>query len=182
MTDSDLESSSPNFLNKKNPSDLYRHQPKVCLPCNITNFTELSNIFKKYNISTIPVVNKTLESIIKLGKDSTNNWEQTNIVYKFNYKNCPATYIGESKRALRVCINEHKNKKNSESVVCEHQLGFNHEFDWKNTEIVDYVSNYRKRSKSEVIHIKFNKFSINKKEDIFTMKRIYYSLCNRLNS
>ena len=71
----------------------------------------MSNIFFKYNISTIPVVNKTLKSIIKLGKDSTNKWEQTNIVYKFNCKNCPKTYIGESNRALRVRINEHKNKK-----------------------------------------------------------------------
>ena len=57
------------------------------------------------------MVNKTLKSIIKLGKDSTNKWEQTNIVYKFNCKNCPATYIGKSKKALRVRINEHKNKK-----------------------------------------------------------------------
>ena len=96
-------------------------------------------------MSTIPVVNKTLKSIIKLGKDSTN-----------------------------------KNKKNSESVVCEHQLEFNHEFDWENTKIVDYVSDYRKRLTSEMIHIKFNKFSINKKEDIFTLNRIYFSLLNRL--
>ena len=57
--------------------------------------------------------------------------------------------------------NKHKNKKNSESVVCEHQLEFNHEFDWENTRIVDYVSDYRKRITSEMIHIKFNKFSIN---------------------
>ena len=177
-----IKYSSPNSPNKKNRSNLYRHQPKVCLPYNVTNFTKLSNIFKKYNISTIPVVNKTLKSIIKLGKDSTNKWEQTNIVYKFNCKNCTATYIGESKRALRVRINEHKNKKNSESVVCEHQLEFNHEFDWENTKIVDYVSDYRKRLTSEMIHIKFNKFSINKKEDIFTLNRIYFSLLNRLNS
>ena len=97
-------------------------------------------------------------------------------------KNCPATYIGESKRALRVRINEHKNKKNSESVVCQHQLEFNHEYDWENTKIVDYVSDYRKRLTSEMIHIKFNKFSINKIEDIFTLNRIYFSLLNRLNS
>ena len=115
-----------------------------------------------------------MKSIIKLGKDSTNKWEQTNILYKFNCKNCPATYIDESKRALRVRINEHKNKKNSESVVCEHQLEFNHEFDWDNTKIVDYVSDYRKILTSEMIHIKFNKFSINKKEDIFTLNRIYF--------
>ena len=69
---SKIKYSSPNSLNKKNRSDLYRHQPKVCFPYNATNFTKLSNIFKKYNISTIPVVNKTLKSIIKLDKDSTN--------------------------------------------------------------------------------------------------------------
>ena len=48
-----IKYSSHNSLNKKNRSDLYRHQPKACLPYNITNFTKLSNIFKKYNISTI---------------------------------------------------------------------------------------------------------------------------------
>ena len=69
-----------------------------------------------------------------------NKWEKTNIVYKFNCKTCPATYIGESSSALKVCINEHK--KNRESVVCEHQLEFNHEFDWENTKIIDYVSDY----------------------------------------
>ena len=35
---------------------------------------------------------------------------------------------------------------------------------------------------SEMIHIKFNKFSMNKKEDIFTLNGIYFSLLNRLNS
>ena len=50
--------------------------------------------------------------MIKLGKDATNKWEQTNIVYKFHCKNCPVTYIGESKRALRVFINEQKKKVN----------------------------------------------------------------------
>ena len=54
--------------------------------------------------------------------------------------------------------------KNSESLVCEHQLEFNHECDCENTKIVDYVSDYRKILTSEMIHIKFNKFSINKKK------------------
>ena len=72
-----IKYSSPNSLNKKNRSELYRHQSKVCLPYNITNCTKLSNIFRKYNISTIPVVKKDLKSIIKLGKDFTNKWGQT---------------------------------------------------------------------------------------------------------
>ena len=75
-----------------------------------------------------------------------------------------------------------KIKKNSESVVCKHQLEFNHEFDWENTKVVDYVSDHWKRLTSEMIHIKCNKFSINKKEDIFTLNRIYFSLLNRLKS
>ena len=69
----EIKYSSTNSLNKKNRSDLYRRQPKVCLLYNTTNFTKLANIFKKYNISTISVVNKTLKSIIKLGKDFTNS-------------------------------------------------------------------------------------------------------------
>ena len=50
--------SSPNSLIKKNRSDLYRHHPTFCLPYDIKLFTKLSNIFQKYNISTIPLVNK----------------------------------------------------------------------------------------------------------------------------
>ena len=75
-----------------------------------------------------------------------------------------------------------KINKKSKFVVCEDQLEFNREFDWENTKIVDYVSDYRKRLTSEMIHIKFNKFSMNKKDDIFTLNRIYFSLINRLNS
>ena len=37
----------------------------------------------------------------------------------------------------------------------EHLLEFNHEFDLENTKIVHYVYDYRKRLKSEMIHIKF---------------------------
>ena len=33
-----------------------------------------------------------------------------------------------------------------------------------------------------MIHIKFNKFNINKKEDIFTLNRIYFPLLSKLNS
>ena len=83
-------------------------------------------------------------------------------------------------------MNTKNKKKNSEPVVCEYQFRFNHAFNWENTKIVDYVSDYRKRLTSEMIHIKINKFSINKKEDIFTLNRIYsvclnFKLCVYIN-
>ena len=125
---------------------------------------------------------KSLKSIIKLGKDFTEKWQQTKIVYSFKCNNCPVIYIGETKRSLRILINEHKNNKNSESVVFKHRAEFNHEFDWEHVKMIDHESDYKIRLTSEMIHIKCNQSSINKKEDIFTLNRIYFPLLKILDS
>ena len=92
---------------------------------------------KQYNIISIPLVKKSLNSIIKLGKDVTKKWDRTNIVYKFTCKNCPAAYIGETKRTLKKRIIEHRNNKNEDSVVTMHKKSFNHQFDWEGAVILD---------------------------------------------
>ena len=66
------------------------------------------------------------------------------MVYKFDCKNCSATYIGETKRSLRTRINEHKTNKNKESVVSLHRIENKHEFDWGNTSVLDMEGNYKK--------------------------------------
>ena len=99
---------------------------------------KLSQIFQKYNFSSIPKVCKNLSPIVKLGKDTLDKWNQINVVYKFTCKNYPATYIGETKRSLKTRINEHKNKKCTESVVCQHRVNYNHEFNWEETKIIDH--------------------------------------------
>ena len=86
------------------------------------------------------------------------------MVYKFTCKNCPATYIGETKRSLKTRINEHKknkniesvihthrnslNKKNKniESVIHTHRNSLNHEFNWDDTKIIDIEHDYKKDS------------------------------------
>ena len=68
------------------------------------NYERISPIFKQYNITTIPMVNKSMNSVIKLGKDKSDKQDQTGVVYKFTCKNCPATYIGENKRSLKTRI------------------------------------------------------------------------------
>ena len=70
----------------------------------------------------------------------------------------------------------------STGIVLHPLLKCDWEFDCENTKIIDYISNYRKRLTSKMIYIKFNKFSINKKEDIFTLNRIYFPLLSRINS
>ena len=68
-----------------------------------------------------------------------------NVVYKFTCKSCPASYVGETKRAIRTRINEHKKNNNPEAVMYQHTKNFSHEFHCFNVKIIDYESNYKKR-------------------------------------
>ena len=116
-------------FNNKNThkKSLYQKMPKIQLPFT-HNYERISSIFKQYNITTIPTVNKSMNSVIKSGKDKSDKWDQTGVVYKFTCKNCPATYIGETKRSLKTRINEHKKNKNIEYVIHTHRNSLNHEF------------------------------------------------------
>jgi len=57
-----------------------------------------------------------------------------NIVYKICCKNCDAFYVGQTKRQLKMRINEHvKNinlKESKHSVIIDHIFEKNHTFDW----------------------------------------------------
>ena len=103
-------------------------------------------------------------------------------MYKFDCKNCSDTYIGETKRSLRTHINEHKTNKNKESVVSLHWIENKHEFDWENTSVLDMECNYKKRLVSEMIYIKSNHNSINKKEDIQNLSTMYFPIINGFNT
>ena len=61
-------------------------------------------------------------------------------------------------------------------------MNYNHEFNWEETKIIDQKSNYKKRLKSEMIHIKSNHNSINKKEVIYTLNKIYFLILKLINS
>ncbi|XP_043469746.1 uncharacterized protein LOC122503318 [Leptopilina heterotoma] len=167
--------------NNNNKTNIYSKIPKVCLPFNEKCFFKLSNILREFNCTSIPLINKNSSSIIKLGKDSTKKWDRTNVVYKFDCKTCPATYIGETKRSLLTRINEHK-KVNDNSVVYRHCINFNHDFDWENVKVLDNEKNFIKRRISEMIHIKTNHSTINRKEDILTLNKTFFPLFRRIDS
>lgn len=93
-------------VQSKNLNNLYKLLFKVCLPYNETQFFKLSNILKEFSFASIPIVKKDLFPIVRLGKDVSKKC--TNNVYKFDCKDCSATYVGDSKRALITLIEEHK--------------------------------------------------------------------------
>jgi len=58
----------------------------------------------------------------------------TELVYKINCSDCDQIYIGHTKRYLITRIKEHqqnmKYETNNYSVVTDHRLSLNHNFDW----------------------------------------------------
>ena len=88
--------------------------------------------------------------------------------------------FGETKISFKTHIKEHINNKNNESVICQHQINFGHEFDWNRTVVVDSEIIYKKRLISEMIHMKCQKSRINKKDNIYTLNSNYFPLLKNL--
>ena len=127
-----------------------------------------------------------LNGIIKRHKDKDPKEANNNVIYKINCNDCDATYVGQTKRKLRTRVNEHRkniNKDASEySVITEHRIEQNHNFDWDNPEILDHKQNYYKRLISEMIHIKSQKNSINLSSDTEYLDGSYFDLLARIGN
>ena len=78
---------------------------------------KIVTILKPYNFRILPLIEKSLSSVIRLGKDPTKKCDKTNVVYKFFCKSCPASYVGETKRTIKIRINEHQKNNNLESHI-----------------------------------------------------------------
>ena len=90
------------------------------------------------------------------------------IVYKINCLNCESSYVGQTKRKLKIRIKEHKTdikKPTSEISVVSHRLNEMHELDWDNIRILDTEQSLMERRISEMIHIKGQTSGINKQSD-----------------
>lgn len=136
----------------------------------INNFTRrFINIAKKHNLNAIFTINNKLSNFIKTGKDEIDKMKHSNVVYKISCNECDASYIGQTKRQLQTRVKEHRSNinklTNSPSVISQHRLSHNHEFNWDNVEILDNERMYSKRLISEMIHIKKQTNSINKQND-----------------
>jgi len=77
------------------------------------------------------VLNKLIK-FIKTHKDSNQPSSNNNVIYKIFYKDCDATYVAKQKRQLKTRFKKHVNNIKSLSmlsVISEHKLNHNHEFD-----------------------------------------------------
>jgi len=111
----------------------------------LRKFIPLSHHLNK-NLAFL-ILNK-LNHFIKVHKDPLPNEQKTNVVYRINYLDCNASYVGQTKRQLITRIKEHQSNIDNPSanltVVSEHRLA-GHEFDWNNVSILDNEPHYIKR-------------------------------------
>lgn len=106
--------------------------------------------------------------------------EQTNLIYKIDCLDCPKTYIGQTKQYLKNRIKDHKNSikitNQNPTALSKHALDELHNFNFNNTQILDFASNYKKRNLKEMIHIKKTKNTINYRTDTENLSTIYNNL------
>jgi len=84
--------------------------------------------------------NKKLGRLIKVHKIYSQIIQRKD-VYKILCNDCDAFYVDQTERQLKKLISEHKDYINknipSNSIITEHRLTHNHNFDWKNIQILD---------------------------------------------
>ena len=149
---------------KKRISNFVEPLVTLAIPYHDKFFNKVAGSLKKFNIRTVPLVNHSLTRIIKLGKDKSEKWNETGVVYKFDCKDCSVCYIGETKRKLKGRISEHQKCTNKLLPVPFHIVeNTTHSFVWNNVKILDREKNYNKRLISEMLHINMYKHTLNRK-------------------
>lgn len=107
------------------------------------------------------------------------------VVYKISCLDCDASYTGQTKRQLRTRINEHrsdiKKKSGSPSVISDHRITCDHEFDWNGVKILDNEPSYNKRLVSEMVYIKTQSSGLNKQSDTETLSDAYLPILQSLS-
>ncbi|KYN22199.1 hypothetical protein ALC57_05409, partial [Trachymyrmex cornetzi] len=140
------------------------------------------SIAKKLDVKLSFFSTNKLNKFIKVQKDILPKFSNKNVVYKIFCKDCDATYVGQTGRKLATRISEHRNHINSntsnQSVITDHRLEYNHEFDWEGVRILDRERFLNKRLNSEMLHIYMPKNGLNLKTDTEFLHYSYASILN----
>ncbi|KYN29802.1 hypothetical protein ALC57_00753 [Trachymyrmex cornetzi] len=144
-------------------------KPWITLPYIPQISDKFMNIFNDVNIRLSFYSLNKLNKYIKVHKDVIPTNSKRDVVYQITCKDCDATYVGQTGRRLQTRILEHKNHINrnttTQSVITEHRLEHNHEFDWSNVRVLDTERFFSKCLISEMIYIKLQKNSLNCQSD-----------------
>jgi len=157
------------------------NQPFFVIPYVSAIANKFTKFFKNISFMRLAFAcyNK-LNKFIKVHKDTLPISSRPNVVYKIICSNCDASYVGQTKRILGTRISEHRSHirrvSTQPSVITDHRLHMNHDFDWDNVEILNGEINYKKRFVSEMIFIKKQIRGLNLQSDTDLLDPIYNDL------
>ncbi|XP_071653246.1 uncharacterized protein [Temnothorax longispinosus] len=159
--------------------------PFFTLPYVPTITEKLRNATRDLNVRLSYNSLNKMRTFIKAHKDSLPRPNKCNVVYKVNCNDCDASYVGQTGRQLQTRIKEHRNHINwstpNHSVITEHRLEWNHDFDWNSVEILDNESYGYKRLISEMIYIKRQANGLNLQTDAESLPDAYLNVIERLS-
>ena len=127
---------------------------------------QLKRVFNVHNINCTFYTTTTLRTLLSHAKDPVPLVQRSNIVYKYDCKDCGAVNFGESKRTLAERTKEHIRAVRAAGTrryeTADHCWKYNHDFDWENKKIMDYKANTTTRKIKETIHSLCNNNHINR--------------------
>lgn len=102
------------------------------------------------NLKAAFSISKTLNKLIKVVKERLDPLSNQDVIYKISCLDCNTSYVGQTKRCLHTRVHEHSSEINKKmgsfSVISDHVIKFNHNFDWKEVKILDTELFYNKWS------------------------------------
>ena len=98
---------------------------------------------------------RTLRRILSHPKDRIPDDDKSSVVYKINCRDCDASYVGETGRAM-------EKRDFSASALAQHAWEHDHRIDWTSTCVLGVESHYRSRISREAIYIHRQPSSLNR--------------------
>ena len=108
----------------------------------------ISRIQQPFNIRVAHKPITTLRQLLTNIKDRDKPRNRQGAVYKINFSDCHASYIGETGRNLTARLTEHKRATRKGDVnnhIAEHHRLTNHTIDWDSAQCLNYSTNYFQR-------------------------------------
>ena len=119
----------------------------------------LKRILKGHGITVYFETNHNLRTILRTEKPKNKLLQIKNVVYKIPCSQCPASYIGQTKRTLGTRIKEHRrmvNTSNTNSMIFNHSIENNHIPNFDQPKILKSKVGYYYRLFYETLKIKQN--------------------------
>ena len=136
---------------------------------------KLKKTFKEFDIYVCFKPCNTIRQRLVHPKDKQNKNKKCELVYGIKCKDCPASYIGETKQALISRLKQHRRPSTNEvqeSAVYNHIQAAGHQFEDRDVLILDKEDKWFERGVKEAIYEHIERPSLNKRRGLcFSLSR-----------